>query len=226
MSEVTEEPRTAAEIAEEAGAAQERDGSQEAQDAERDEGGKSGVPEHLKRAAREARENADGDVVVLEDDPSIEARDAAARGDATPDEWAETTEWLLSDEPTEVITRKLRVRIGGSDEDPRFASFIVGAISMDTIRLAERDASGANRAQRRGGTGNQKYDEQRANLRVIVEATLKPDLKEISGAKGVADPTELLQKRLSHRPGVIAQIAGQVMAISGFDDNDVVAAGQ
>jgi hypothetical protein len=162
--------------------------------------------------------------VEVDDDPTEEARARVANAPQTAeeDDWDRVTEWLLSD-TTEVITRKLKIRVGGSDEEPQMMPWVIRAIGIDVIRQAEREASGQNRAARRANEGG--YDELKANLRVLVEGTVKPDLRQAAAQAGIADPAILLQRRLAFRPGLIAQLAGEVMSLSGFDADDVRAAG-
>jgi hypothetical protein len=163
-----------------------------------------------------------GDEVQAEGDPYMESRTAVLDGSADEADLETVQEWLLSDE-AEVNTRKLRVRLGGPDDNPIIAPWFIRAIGIDVIRSAEREAAGANRAARRGQTAQ--YDELRANLRIVVEGTHTPDLKELAQQKGLRDPATLVERKFKYRPGVIAQIAGEIMALSGFDQEDVRAAG-
>lgn len=165
---------------------------------------------------------------VQVDDPYVESRDALATGSADEADLETITEWLLSDQ-TEVNTRRLRIRLGGSDEQPLFAAWFIQAIGIDTIRSAEREAAGANRAQRRGQ--QQQYDELKANLRIVAVGTAAvgapngPTLVALAQQKGLRDPVTLIEQKFVKRPGLIAQIAGEIMALSGFDADDVRAAG-
>jgi hypothetical protein len=213
MSEATAEPRSAADHAE-------ADAT-----AEGEEAAPGGHLAELGRKAREMRESDDSDVLIVDDD-ALEAREAAASGNASEDDWDSVTEWLLGD-TVEAMTRKLSIRVGGTDDEPRMMPWIIKAIPIDVIRMAERDATGNQQGQqrRRRPAGAPRYDELKANLRVIVEGTVKPDLKQAAQEAGIADPTVLLQRRLAMRVGVVAQIAGEIMSLSGFDESDVQAAG-
>lgn len=160
------------------------------------------------------------DVMVVEDDYD-EAMDKARDGQPMDEEeLAAATEWLLSDEQ-EVNTRKLRIRIGGSDDAPEYGAWIIRAVGVDVIRSAEREASG-NRAQRRQGGG---YDELKANLRIVATGTVAPDLVALAKQRGLRDPVTLLERRFKFKSGIVAQLAGEVMSLSGFDAEDVKAAG-
>jgi hypothetical protein len=161
------------------------------------------------------------DVEVL-DDSYDESMDKLRDGVPTDEEdLAAATEWLLSDEQT-VNTRKLRIRVGGSDEDPLYVGWVIKAIGVDVIRSAEREASGANRAARRAGS---QYDELKANLRIVAQGTVAPDVAAAANAKGMRDPASWLERKFRYRSGVLTQIAGEIMSLSGFDAEDVKAAG-
>jgi hypothetical protein len=191
---------------------------------------RTGAERYAQRLAREATEQrGDGEVVVA--DEYVDARDAVADGSGDEADFERVQEWLLSDE-AEVNTRKLLVRLGGADSDPLIAPWFIRAIGIDTIRSAEREASAANRAARRAGA--EQYDELKANLRIVVEGTVgigKPpweggqDCKTLAQQKGLRDPTTWLQRKFQFRPGAIARIAGEIMGLSGFDQEDVRAAG-
>jgi hypothetical protein len=172
-----------------------------------------------RRVAERTQRAQPGEVEVIED-AYRESLDAVGAGAGSDEDVATATEWLLSDEQV-VNTRKMRVRLGGSDDEPVMGGWVIRAIGVDVIRSAEREAQG-NRQQRRQG---QEYDELKANLRVVAEGTIEPDLKAIARQKGIADATVLLRQRFQYRSGVIAQIAGEIMSLSGFDFEDVKAAG-
>lgn len=173
------------------------------------------------RRMAERVQRASGDDVRVVEDEHREAMDRVGEGRADEDDVSAATEWLLADEQ-QVNTRKLRVRLGGSDDNPLESDWIIRAIGVDVIRAAEREATG-NRAQRRSPDGG--YDELKANLRVVAEGTVSPDLKDLARQRGFADPVVLLRQRFQYRSGVLTQIAGEVMSLSGFDGEDVRAAG-
>lgn len=184
------------------------------------EGPDAGESRQAGRRIAQRVERADGDDVQVVADEHREAMDHLADGQATEDDVALATEWLLADQQ-QVNTRKLKVRIGGSDDEPTYAGWVISAIGVDVIRAAEREAAG-NRQQRRSQEG---YDELKANLRIVAEGTVQPDLKDAAKRQGLADPVVLLRRRFQYRSGVLAQIAGEIMGLSGFDADDVRAAG-
>lgn len=172
-------------------------------------------------AARVAQQRGDGDGVEVIEDSYRAAMDAVEGGSTDEEDIAAATEWLLSDEQV-VNTRKLRIRIGGSDDDPEYGGWVIRAVGVDVIRGAEREASG-NRQQQRSGQG---YDELKANLRIVAAGTIEPDLVAVAKQRGIRDPAVILRQRFQFRSGILAQIAGEIMSLSGFDAEDVRTAGK
>lgn len=160
--------------------------------------------------------------IEVEGDDGYDSRAAVAMGNGTEEDWERTTEWLLQD-TAEVVTLTLWLKVG-DPKDPAIP-WIIKAIPTDVIRSAEREARAGNRAARRNAGQAQQYDDLKANLRVMVEGTVTPDLPDLASRQGLRDPATLLQRRFAYKPGIVAQVASQIMAISGFDEEDVQAAG-
>jgi hypothetical protein len=65
------------------------------------------------------------------------------------------------------------------------------------------------------------------NLRMVAAATVEPDLRRRRERKGVeaADPlygpVRTAQAQFGGKPGIVDQIAGKVMLLSGYDEDDV-----
>ena len=142
----------------------------------------------------------------------------------TADEADAATEWFLADEePADTDTFELNV---GSPDVPRWISWTVRAVDQEVLRRLTRDGGRATR--RRGQSGVPDIDPQEANAKIVVEATVAPDLAEIARVKGVqqtADPlfaqVQVVKHRFRHKPGLIDQIAGRVMDLSGYNEDDV-----
>lgn len=177
-------------------------------------------------AAEGARELGEGQLIAS-DDPVREALTRLADDTPTAEDMALGLEWLLSDQQ-EVNTRELKVRAGGPDDKPVFLSWIIRAANTDEIRQAEREGEGvANRAQRRSQEPVE-ADQVRANLRLICTATMQVNgepLGDLARKAGHADPAVWLRKRFHYRAGLIPAMAGQVMDLSGFAQDDVRAVG-
>jgi Phage XkdN-like tail assembly chaperone protein, TAC len=161
-------------------------------------------------------------------DPGREAVRRASQGATLSGEDVDAaTEWFLTDEEEEDY-EVVQLNIGSGDE-PRWINWTVRSVDSEVLRRIQRQ--GQNRAQRRRGarTGAlPDVDPQEANARIVVEGTVHPDLADIARRKGVpetADPTSAAMTVLKHRfrrkPGLIDQLAGRIMDLSGYDEEDV-----
>jgi Phage XkdN-like tail assembly chaperone protein, TAC len=145
-------------------------------------------------------------------------RRAAKGQNLSPEDRSEALDWFLSEDPDgiEAETRTLDLNFG-TQADPQWVPWTVQAVGIDEMRAIRRRAT--NRAERRRGAAE--FDEYRVNLEMIVTATVDPDIKKAAAIQGIADPAEALRIRLQKRPGFIAQIAAEIMSLSGFDEDDV-----
>jgi len=147
-----------------------------------------------------------------------EAAKAKGRSDElTADEQSAALDWFLSDvADDEEVTKALELNVGTAD-DPRWITWVIRPVDLDTLRRIQRSAQG-NRQQRRAGGA---ADEVAANARIIVEGTVDPDVKAASISKGIQDPSFYLANRFARKPGLMPQIAAEIMSLSGYDDEDV-----
>lgn len=155
-----------------------------------------------------------------DDDPLTggELIDAVAEGKPTSIEEHNTAlDWFLSDDPAsdDELQRVLDINVGGEDE--KVIQWTIRAIDLDTLRRIRRQVAGG-RAQRRSGG---ELDEVAANLKIVVEGTVNPPLVDIAKQKGIASPETALKLRFRHKPGLIGQLAGEILSLSGYDEEDV-----
>lgn len=145
---------------------------------------------------------------------------AAAKGKKLSDsETQDALEWFLSDEDDN-FTQELKLNVG-SHSDPKWITWEIKPVDLDTLRRIRQQAQAAvSRANRRAGQVGE-IDEVEANVRIVIEGTASPDLLAIAQQKGDVDPATTLKRRFSHKPGLIGQISGEIMSISGYDDEDV-----
>lgn len=167
------------------------------------------------------RDLGDGSAANVAPSPSGAVR-ASAQKVGSPSQQSAALGWFLDTTPDEhaVETRTLQLNFGTSS-DPKWVDWTIRPVGIDTMRAIRSRAAGS-RAVRR--TGN--VDEYRVNLEVVVAGTADPDIKEatrILHAEGRApnDPAEVLKQKFQAKPGFIAQIAGEIMTLSGFDEDDV-----
>ena len=126
-------------------------------------------------------------------------------------------EWFLSEDPDEETeaTHVLELNVGVGD-NPNWVRWTVRPIDTDELRRIQRTTS----ALRRRGRQDDLAIDQLGNLKIIIAGSVDPDVEDIARQQGVT-PEAMLQKRFRTKPGLIAQMSGQIMALSGFDDEDV-----
>jgi hypothetical protein len=153
-----------------------------------------------------------------EERPVPEVLDSLA-GDrpVTETEATSALEWFLSEEPDEdgEQTHTIEINVGIGDAQ-HWISWVVRPIDGDVLRRIQRQTS----AMRRRGRSDDLAVDQLGNLKVIVAGSVDPDVETLAEQQG-KQPEAILLKRFSKKPGLIAQLATQIMALSGFDDDDV-----
>lgn len=135
---------------------------------------------------------------------------------ASEGEKMDALEWFLSDD-SDAFTHTMELNVGTPNK-PKWIGWEMKPVDLDTLRRIRRQAAG-NRKSRRDNNGE--IDEVEANLRIVVEGTVSPDMKEVAKAKGILDPADALRFKFQHKPGLLGQIAGEIMALSGYDDEDL-----
>lgn len=128
--------------------------------------------------------------------------------------------WFLSDEPVAPQTEDLELDFGTEDA-PQIVPWTIQAVTMDVMRQIRKEAAETKTARKSG-----QVDESRVNLAVVVAGTVSPDIKQAAielfqAGRGSGDPIQTLKERFEVKPGFIAQLAGRIMSLSGFDDEDV-----
>lgn len=141
--------------------------------------------------------------------------------DITVEDQSAATAWFLEGMPEQVASREIELNVGKFDEKgeliDHFVRWRVGAVDRDRIRQIRRQSRGRGR----GAAAGQEEDDMKVNLRIAAEGTLDPDLGALASQKGIQDPAQLLNMRFAHKPGLIDQIANEVLNVSGYDDGDV-----
>lgn len=157
---------------------------------------------------------------------------AAAKGASklSDEDKQNALDWFLSADEGD-FTKTISLNVGGPvDEDgtalepsnpPVWIDWTVRPLDMDTIKRVRRQASGANRRGRRQAAQTGEFDDLMFNLGVVVEATVNPDLVQAAQTLNVADPRQAVKMRFAKKSGLIGQIVGEVLGLSGYDENDV-----
>lgn len=162
----------------------------------------------------------------------------AARG-GNPEDWdpqdsEDALSWFLEDEPVD-LTHTLRINVG-TPGDPRWVKWTLRAIDSETLKRIRREAQDGNRRARRSRQPGEaaEIDPQAANLRIVVEGTVEPDLDKAvvqyaakMGREAPEHPDssvarmQIVKHRLRHKPGLIDQLSAEIMSLSGYDDDDI-----
>jgi hypothetical protein len=143
--------------------------------------------------------------------------DLAADKSVSESEATSALEWFLDEEPDEDAepTHIIEINVGVGDNS-KWVRWTVRPIDTDELRRIQRTTS----ALRRRGRQDDLAIDQLGNLKVIIAGSVEPDVEALAHDRGVT-PEALLQKQFRKKPGLIAQIANQIMALYGFDDEDV-----
>lgn len=138
-------------------------------------------------------------------------RKVAAGSRVSPTEENAAVEWFLSDE--DPIEKAIEFNVGTEDK-PKWIPWTVQPVDMEVLRRIRKSAQNT----RRGAEG---LDEVDANLKIVVAGTVNPDLKEMARQRGVPAPEEALRLRFASKPGLLGQIAGEILSLSGYDAEDM-----
>ena len=153
-----------------------------------------------------------------EERPTAEVLAALATDrSVTGPEATSALDWFLSEEPEEDVeqTHTIELNVGVGDSE-KWITWIVRPIDSDELRRIQRQTA----TLRRRGRQDDLAIDQLGNLKVIIAGSVEPDIQDIADKQGKQAEAVLL-KRFVKKPGLIAQLAGQIMALSGFDDEDV-----
>lgn len=170
-------------------------------------------PAHGQRPSDDEREPREGDELI----------DAAARvgkdrrEKLNAEEQVDALEWFLSD-VSEDLTDDIQINVG-TGRTPKWLTWTIKPVDLDKLRRIRRQSSQGNRRSRI--TGQPNLDADNANLRIVIEGTVYPDLHAASKQIGTVDPADAVRIKFKHKPGLIDQIAGEIMSLSGYDDDDV-----
>jgi hypothetical protein len=177
-----------------------------------------------------AYENQQGGLKDLSDgEDEAESRAGAAAVAAARDdrklrdgEAASALDWFLNEDPAAVgeETQTLELNFG-TQENERMIPWTIKPVPMEVMRAIRKKAQNTRLARTTGES-----DEYKVNLEIVVEGTVDPDIKEatrILNEQGrfPGDPVDALRAKFQSKPGYIAQIAGRIMTLSGFNDEDV-----
>lgn len=144
----------------------------------------------------------------------------------TPDESRvveDATNWLLEAfDASPDVTKTLDLNVG-STQSPKWVKWTIRAVEGPTLRrIRARAAESITRnARSKAGALGDADAAFRANVEVVVEGTVEPDVRGLARGRGLADPSVLVEEAFRVKQGLIDQVAGEIMSLSGYDDDDV-----
>jgi hypothetical protein len=142
------------------------------------------------------------------------AGEKGAKDTLSEQERQDALDWFLSDEQ-EAITHTFQINVGSVDR-PHWIDWTIRPVDMDRLRKIRKQSQ--PRGRRANATD---FDENTANVQIILEGTVYPDLRAAAKQIGVVDPTDAVKTRFARKPGLVAQISSKIMDLSGYDDEDV-----
>jgi Phage XkdN-like tail assembly chaperone protein, TAC len=139
---------------------------------------------------------------------------------------SEALQWFLKATPDKAEEERKVLKLNfGTSKEPEWVEWTIKPVQLDTMRRIRTEA-GNTRAARATG----QVDEYRVNLEIVVAGTVDPDVREAArllhaqGALPTNDAAAAVRIRFQNKPGYIAQISGEIMSLSGFNDDDVTEA--
>lgn len=159
--------------------------------------------------------------------PKRQAVEKAAEGreQLSEDEMEDATSWFLEEEPedeNERAVKTLEVDVG--IKAPRIIRWVVGSLDRERIAAIRREAReqvARRQGRRRSVDPFDDTDEMIANVRIAAEGTIEPDLSNREVRGKYADPADALKAKFKSKSGIIDQIAGAVIRVSGYAADDV-----
>ena len=123
------------------------------------------------------------------------------------------------DNPTE--PQPLKINLGTKDE-PNYVKWVVAPIDDSEIqRFREQSRTKGSRAARRRGEGD--VDEGLVARKIVARGTVEPDMGKLREKVGAADPADAVYAyfRKFGKTGLITKISGEILTLSGWDDEAV-----
>lgn len=144
----------------------------------------------------------------------------------SPEEVQDAVAFFLASEASEeeqpsVEPKTLTLNLG-TKEKPRKVRWTVVPVEDTEITRLRRTSQVGTRQQKRRGEAE--VDEAVVARKVVVRGTVDPDPKELARTLGTGpDPADAVHAFFSKygKTGLITQISGTILSISGWDDEDV-----
>lgn len=170
-------------------------------------------------------EHATGD--FDEDNPERAAVEAAAdkqdNQKLTDETLEDATAWFMSSNPEETVAyRTLALNVSSDPDVVHEVKWVVQALPRE--RIAKIRAGTQNSAEGRRRQRQERdlvLEQLDSSAKIAAEGTVVPNLRDPKVLGEYADPVTALRARLQNKPGLIDQISGHVLEVSGYNDDDV-----
>lgn len=149
------------------------------------------------------------------------ARDRGGRA-LSEAERSSALDWFLNEDPKAAAEETQTVELNfGTQNDERWVQWTIKPVPMEVMRAIRRKAANTRKARQTG-----EVDEYSVNLEIVVEGTVDPDVHEAArllNEQGRFSGTavDAMRAKFGSKPGYVAQLAGRIMTLSGFNDEDV-----
>lgn len=178
-----------------------------------------------RRARREEKEQEEEDREPRRGRELLKAAQAGAEeeSDLSAGEAADALEHFMAtedDEGTVVEPKTLKLNLGTKAE-PQWVRWTIVPVEDTEITRIRKNSVIGTRAQRR--RGDAESDEALVSRRLVVKGTVDPDPKALAKTMNLLDPADAVQAffRKYGKTGLITQVSGEILSISGWDDEDV-----
>jgi hypothetical protein len=177
--------------------------------------------------ARQARRKKEEEAAEAGDKSPSELLEAAATGKKlSAEEVHDALELFLADDESAVEPKALTLNVG-TLKKPKKIRWTIVPIDDQVIAQIRKSSVTGSRAQRRRGEGD--VDDVLVARRIVARATVEPDMKALVEAmnepphpSGPAPEDAILKYfRKFGKTGLIVQISGEILNISGYDEEDI-----
>lgn len=130
--------------------------------------------------------------------------------------------FLATEEDAEVHVEPTELKLNlGTKGDKKWIRWVIAPVEDTRITAIRKESVKGTRAQRRSGQAE--VDEALVGRKLVVEGTVDPDPRELARTMGFADPVDAVQAyfRKFGKTGLVTQISGEILSVSGWDDEDV-----
>lgn len=176
------------------------------------------------RARRARRERAEAEQDDPDVRPTAETLKAASKDQpVTDEEIHDALEFFLAsdaEEEVKVTPTPMRLNLGTAKK-PQYIRWEIVPVPDTEITRIRRESVRGTRAQRR--RGDAEVDENLVARKIVTLGTVNPDLTTLARQLRVVDPTDALHAYFAKfgKTGLITQISGEILGISGWDDEDI-----